>query len=170
MSSAPLFTSFLQASAVHEQTALRLLGDLPAEQWTRQPGGLPNHAAWTLAHLGHYHPALLSLARGEPVSDPGQHPDAGRFDAGATPIDDPQAYPTPTTLLATYRDGHQRIREALQSAPAERLLEPPGLARWQKGFPQTHQALMYLLVLHEGYHLGQLMSWRRALGLPAVDG
>lgn len=150
--------------------AERLYADIPDHPMTSQPGGLPNHPAWTLAHLLHYHPAILALARGETVSDPGEHPDAHRYDAGSTPVDDPAAYPPKAELLDRYRRNHDAVAQALRDAPADRLDQQPGLARWVRTFPTTGAALQYLMVFHEAQHLGEVTAWRRPANLGEARG
>ncbi len=152
-----------QINLAHAQA---LLADIPAAQMAAQPGGVVNHPAWTLAHLLHYHPAILSLARREPVADPGQHALAKQYDAGSTPVAELSRYPGKGELLERFCTSHARIAAALRDTTAKTLVSPPGLARWVQPFGTTQYALTYLLVFHEAEHLGQLAAWRRALGLP----
>ena len=149
--------------------ALALLKDIPAGRMTHQPASVVNHPAWTIAHLCHYHPAILSLARGEPVSDPGKLPDAPQVDAGSAPTDEPAAYLSKDELIARFREGHEQIEETLRAAPDDLLDRPPGLERWRPAFPRTGQALTYLMLLHESTHLGELAAWRRAAGYEALE-
>jgi len=144
--------------------AERLLADIDRKRMSMQPAGVVNHPAWTLAHLIHYHPAILALIRGQAVPDPSMHPDARRFDAGSVPVDDPSLYPNKSQLLDRFRDGHRRIDAALRDAPEDRWSQPPDLARWAEGFGTTAHVLQYLMVHHEAEHLGQLAAWRRAMG------
>lgn len=142
-----------------------LLAGVPADRITDQTGGVVNHPAWTLCHLNHYRPAILSLIRNQPVADPGRHPDAPRYDEGSVPIDDPTAYPAQAELLAAYRDGCQRVADALAKMDPAHLALPPQLPRWAAAFGTTARALQYLMVVHESHHVGQVMAWRRASGL-----
>lgn len=146
-----------------------LLADIPPDQITRQSPEVVNHPAWTLAHLIHYHPAIISLARGEAVADPATAPHAERYDAGSTPVDDPSLYPAKDALLAQYRAGHEEVVKLLKTAPSGRLTQPPGLPRWEQAFGTTRHALVYLMHYHESLHLGQVMVWRRAMGRPALE-
>lgn len=145
-----------------------LFATIPAERMTEQPR-VVNHPAWTLAHLIHYHRPILNLARGEAVQDPGKHSDAPHYDAGSTPVDDLSQYPTKDELLMSFRDGHERIAHALEVAPADLMEQPAGLPRWAESFGATADALGYLMIFHEAVHLGQVMAWRRALGMGPLD-
>jgi len=151
------------------ELAERLFRTISDEQMTAQPDGVVNHPAWTLAHLIHYYPAILSLAEGREILDPGKHPDAPRYDAGSAPVDDPSEYPSRSELLTRYRRGHEDVERALVGADLVLLERPPGLARWAQGFGSTARALGYLMVFHEADHLGQLAAWRRAMGWPPLD-
>lgn len=142
-----------------------LLNDVPADRMTDQSGGVVNHPAWTLHHLNHYHPAILSLIHNQPVDDPARHPDAPRYDEGSVPVNDPAAYLAQAELLAAYRDGHQRVANALAAMEAAHLALPPQLPRWASAFGTTGRVLQYLMVIHESHHIGQIMAWRRAAGL-----
>jgi uncharacterized damage-inducible protein DinB len=143
----------------------QLLRDIPASLMTTQPGGLLNHPAWTLSHLCHYHPAILSLLRGQSVEDPALHPDADHYDEGSLPVDRPALYRSSEELRAMYQAGHEEILAAVQSTTPEILTSQPGLPRWAQSFVHTGDVLMYLMIMHESQHAGQIMSWKRAAGL-----
>jgi uncharacterized damage-inducible protein DinB len=160
-----LVNALLAGWQLNLDLAEALLQDIPADQATDQPGGVVNHPAWTLSHLNHYHPAILALIHNQPVEDPGRHPDAPKYDEGSTPVNDPALYPDWADLLATYRDGHERVADALSAMNPEHLARPPRLERWAAAFGATAGILQYLLIIHEAQHVGQLMVWRRAAGL-----
>ena len=48
------------------------------------------------------------------------------------------------------------------------LMHKMPVERWQQKFPMVGSVLGYLLIHHEGYHLGQLSAWRRFRGLGSV--
>ena len=146
-----------------------LFRDIPDDAMTRQAAGAINHPAWTLAHLIHYHPAILSLLRGQPVSDPATARHTERYDAGSTPVDDPSQYPGRDALLTAYRANHDEARQLLETVSTDTLSQPPGLPRWAEGFETTARALVYLMHVHEALHIGQLMVWRRAMGWPPLE-
>ncbi len=154
----------------NESKVRELMADVSGDDMATQPEGVVNHPAWTLAHLIHYHPAILRLARGLPVDDPGLEPNAELYDEGSTPMPDLALYPTRNELLNFYVDGHARVEKALHQAPRSRFGQAPGLRRWGKGFGTTGNALVYLMLVHEAQHIGQLMVWRRAMILAEADG
>lgn len=158
-----------QGLVSNREVAQSLFATIPAERATEQPPGVVNHAAWTIAHLNHYHPAIMDLIQGRAVHDPGQHPDAARYDAGSTPIADPGAYPSWGDLVSRYDRAHADILEALGTVSHQTLAQPPGLARWAEAFADTASALQYLVVHHEAIHLGELTVWCRATGLLVME-
>lgn len=165
----PYIELFERGSLHLEDQASSLLKVIKPEQMTKQIGGVVNHPAWTISHLIHYHPALLSLAKGQPIADPGNQPNADIYDAGSTPKDDPKLYKTKDQLIHDYTQGHRQLREALQKAPLEYFTQPPQLDRWAKLFKTTADALVYLMLLHESQHLGEVMVWRRAMNIPLPE-
>lgn len=154
---------FIRGSKRVADQAKSLLDNVPADQYVLQPGGVVNHPAWTLSHLVHYHPAILSLLRNQPVTDPANTPKADLYDEGSTPQSDVTLYLPGDELLAAYLHGHEQILAVLQQAPEDYFARKPGLDRWAKAFPTVADNLVYLILLHESQHLGQVMAWRRAL-------
>ena len=149
--------------------AVELTEHVPNEIATNQLGGIVNHPAWTFAHMNLYHDAILSLACGERINDPGKHPDAPKYDAGSIPVHDPDAYPPLDELVRAYTVKHEQIEATLRDAQPSLLDHPPRLERWAEALGTTGQTLNYLMLYHESTHLGQLMAWRRAAGLPACE-
>ena len=146
-----------------------LFKDIDADEITRQPPGIPNHPAWTLSHLIHYHPAIIRLVSAESIEDPALAEGAADYDAGSTPVDRPEIYLPKNRLLEQFRDGHANVALLLETATPEQLKQPPGLARWAKAFGTTQRALFYLMHYHETLHIGQIMIWRRALGKAPLE-
>lgn len=151
-----------------QSQASRLAQGLDSGIVTQQPGGVVNHPAWTLSHLAHYHPAILSLLQGQPVKDPATQPGADRWDEGSTPHDNPSLYLPWKELVQQYTQGQQQIAQAISQTTAAILNQPPGLKRWAEAFVSSRDTLVYLMLLHESQHLGQFMAWRRAAGKPVA--
>lgn len=143
----------------------RLMTGLPASCVVDQSHGVANHPAWTLSHLCHYHPAILSILTGQPVMDPALALKAELYDEGSTPVADAKAYLPWDELVDHYHSGHASIAQALTQTTPAILSGSPGLDRWNQAFANAADALMYLMVMHESQHAGQFMAWRRASGL-----
>ena len=149
----------LEGQVRNKEQVLSLLDSIP-DQITAQSNGIANHPAWIVSHLLHYHPAILQLIQGEVVIDPSTRSDAGIFDAGSKPVDKPELYPGRSELVSIYTDSHARIESALLAMPVEQLSATPGLDRWARAFGNVGSLLVYLLLLHESYHAGQLAVWK----------
>lgn len=137
---------------------------------TKQAPGLPNHAAWTLGHLG-----LVANRGAERVAgyeDPQPLPaeDFGapgptKFDPesvaiGSSPVDDPEQYPSWERGLAIYSGAYKRLVHAVRHASDEDLQRS---VSWGSG-TLTVEALIVRLIVHLGTHAGQIVDLRRALG------
>lgn len=143
-----------------------LLDDLTDEQMVLRPGGNMNHPAWILGHVSIYHPVVCSLLSGEPCDDPADH-DLFGF-RGRGPLPDVSEYGSKAEQVDRFVTGHERVAEALLSATADQLQQPPSLKRWADAYPTVAVMLPDLLLHHESLHIGQLSIWRRAAGLPPV--
>lgn len=147
--------------------ALALLADLTDDQMLLRPGGNMNHPSWILGHIGIYHPVVVDLLAGRPVSDPADHELFGF--RGKGPLDDHAAYGSKSSQIARFEEGHEKVAQALLAATPEQMSQPPSLQRWADAYPSVAFMLPDLLLHHESLHIGQLSVWRRAAGLPAVS-
>ncbi len=154
---------------VHADQGVKLTADLTPEQMLGRPGepatGLAvNHPAWILAHLNCYLPVAAGLLDGSTPEDPKDH----RFGMNSRPETDASVYPDKAALVAAWTAGHTRIFDLLAEADDAAIGRDMPVERWKPKFPTVGHALGYLLIHHEGYHLGQLSAWRRVIGLPAI--
>jgi hypothetical protein len=146
--------------------ARALVEDLSDEQFVLRPGGSMNHPAWILGHLAKYHPVTVQLLNGEAVDDPRNDPLYGF--AGLGPVNDIKAYGSKDAIVSWFRDGHEKVAQALLAAKPEAFAQRPSLERWAKVYPTVEFLLPDLLLHHESLHIGQLSIWRRAAGLAGV--
>ncbi|MCC6680365.1 MAG: DinB family protein [Phycisphaeraceae bacterium] len=142
----------------------KLVADLTQEQMLVQPAPATNHPAWVMSHLIAYHGVLLALLQGKTPDDPLNH----RFGMKSKPETDASLYPSKDELLAAWVKHHEDIAAALAGADESLFDQPMPLERWKKPFPKIGSLLGYVMIAHEGIHLGQLSTWRRVQGLPAV--
>jgi hypothetical protein len=162
----PLASAILITWKRNGAYALRLVGDLTADQWTAQPLPAPthNHPARVCSHLNVYTPICTALARGQSFPDPLDH----RYGQKSEVSPDPREYAPGPELAAAYQRLHDEAEAALASTTDEILLAPNPLERWRSLHPRIGDMLVTLMVKHESGHLGQLSAWRRALSLPRV--
>lgn len=144
---------------------LALVADVPPESMTVQAASGERHPSWLLGHLLLADTYLLTLLAVQPLADdfqsllarygPNSAPQAdGAYDSKDLAVD--RLRRTNTVRLARVQD--MSARDLAQPTP------DPILVRSQP----TIGHHLYSLVFHEGYHGGQLSSWRKAHGFPAV--
>jgi hypothetical protein len=136
--------------------------DVPQSRMLEQPGGLVNHPAWTLAHLGAAAGFLLTLLddRSVPTADA----EFKQFGPGSTPSVVPSAFPPKQELLDRLVARHALVVAAVEQKHSEYFARPT--PEPLRAFaPTIGRIAVYLLAAHESYHLAQLMQWRRAAGL-----
>lgn len=141
--------------------ARQLVADIPDEQMAEQPAGTVNHPAWVLGHLvvtADFMAALLGKQRD--ASDDWRK----LFNPGSTPQADRSLYPSKDELVTALVAGHERVADAFERTKAKHLEALNPVEGFNKVFPTIGDALMYGVLAHEGFHLGQLSTWRRTLG------
>ena len=142
----------------------KLVADLSDEQMILQPRANINHPAWILSHLNAYLPIMQNLMKGEPFPDPKDHP----FGMQSSPQQDMSLYPGRSDLSRTFQEGNLAAAALLRELGEDALKQPVQLKRWQEGMPVSGMALGYIMLAHQGIHLGQISAWRRAAGFPPV--
>ena len=159
--SAPLFSRFLAGFDDTNHTA--------------QAPHLPNHAAWTLAHLALYLNRVAERFDKQPfpasdfADDRKAAPD--RFDTesccyGSTPTKDPAGYPPYARCVEIFDNALTRFADAVGDLTDEQL---DAQTSWGSG-TITIEDLVIRLTAHTALHAGQLTDLRRALGMPGVIG
>lgn len=141
-----------------------LVSDLTDEQMVEQPHGLVNHPTWTLGHL-----ALVSNALAVMLGLESTVPEDWRelFGPGkqVPPGGDASAFPPTDRLLAELNAQHARVAEALAKADLALLARELPHEKMRKRFPTIGDFADYLTSAHEANHIGQIVAWRRAMGL-----
>ena len=158
-------TAILHSFAMNLHYANGLIKDIPESRYAEQPAGVPNHPAWVLGHLALSADFALFLLGEKPLCPESYKP---LFDNGSKPTTDLSQYPSKTELLTKLTEAHAAVAAALTKAPDSLLAAPLPMEGMRKYFPTNADAIVFLLTAHEGTHLGQLSSWRRANGLPSV--
>jgi len=146
---------------------LALAGDIAAEHYCSQAQPGEHHPTWILGHLLLSDSYLLYLLNVYALPDDFSAL-LQKYGPGATP----------TPRVSEY-DAKQQLIERLVAtgesrAAAVRQLTEADLARPNPDsiLVRTQPTLghhVHALVFHEGYHTGQLSSWRKAHGLAASE-
>jgi len=155
----------LTAFAFNLQYTKMLLADVPQEKMCEQPGGLTNHPAWVVGHLGTTCNFIGSILGFDPVCPPDWETLFGR---GSQPTNDRSQYPNKDELLKKLEEGHTRAAKAFDEATDGDLQKTNPVEELAPMFPTVGDLAVFVLIGHEATHLGQLSAWRRAQGLPSV--
>ena len=161
MSLEPVLHSFAYAlDFLREQVA-----DVGAAEMVGQPNGIANHPAWVIGHLTHSC-QMLGGVIGVAEWLPGDW--AKRYGTGSVPVADAGAYEAKDEARAILRDAQSRITRAVERLDDARLAQPFPDPSYREVFPTVRHALTQVLVGHTANHVGQLIVWRRAMGLPRM--
>jgi hypothetical protein len=131
-----------------------------------QPNGIVNHPAWVIGHLTVIMQHLGSVVGLAEWLPPGW---AGRYDSVTVPVADVSVYESKHDALVMLGDAQRRIADAVAGLPESRLDEPFPDESYRDVFPTIRHAITQVLVGHSAYHVGQVGTWRRAMGLPAIS-
>lgn len=146
--------------------AHQLLDAIPEDKMADQPAGLPNHPAWTLAHLSiaaNY--MLIPALGGKPIDLPGWEE---KFGYGSKPSNDLSQYPTKEELVRVYDEVHRLVAEAIKTSFDQIIGVDTPDEGVRSYFPTLDKLVAYMVSIHEANHLGQLSDWRRATGFSNV--
>lgn len=162
MSMEPVLHSFVYALDYLEE----LLADVAEADRSAQPHGIRNHPAWVLGHL-----TFSCQLLGEVIGVTSWLPEdwGMRFGPGSLPGPEPDAYESKTELLRRLREARKRVIEGVRRLDDVRLHEPFPDANYRVVFPTIRHALTQVMVAHTAFHVGQVATWRRAMGLPAIS-
>lgn len=129
-----------------------------------------NHAAWVYGHLSLYSPRVLThLGQTDTLRVPAGFEEL--FKNGAECRDDPDGtiYPTMQKIREFFFDGYSLAIARIAEADDALLAGPnPTEGRMRELFPTLGAMLNFYLTGHAQMHLGQISTWRRAMGLPAA--
>ena len=146
---------------------LALAADLSDQMMCRQHRPGERHPAWLLGHLVLADVYLLHLLGVEPL--PEDFPALlSAHGPRSTPTADLDAYSSRSALVTRLEQTGIRRTLAIGAMSAADLgaaMPDPFLAKSQPTLEHHVQGLVF----HEGYHAGQLSSWRRSHGLPPVS-
>ncbi len=142
------------------------LKDFPQDRFTFQPSKTDNHASWVLGHLASTDVWLASELKIPGVTIPESWSKV--YGQGSKPVNDAAAYPKPAEVRAAFDKTRAAILAWLDTAPDSALTGD--LKEKTGGFATDPIDMLLKIAWHEGWHMGQLASIRKALGLPSVLG
>lgn len=144
-----------------------LAKDIPAERFCERPHATINHPAFVYGHLALY-PNRVSELLGAPAVIELPEGYAGLFEAGVPCADDSGQHPAKDEIMQLFLDGHRKACEVISTADLAAFGKENPIDRMREVFPTIGIAINFLMNNHLMMHLGQVSSWRRAVGLPSV--
>lgn len=154
---------FVQGQRLNAWLIDQLLSNLPKETHAAQPGGLKNHPLWIVGHItfwAYHEGELLNATRHAPKAY------AELFGTGSQPSPDASKYPPLDELRAAYHDVRGAVSKAFLAASDAELARPNPSKEWAELFPTVGAMVGLGMAAHDSLHIGQLTSWRRAMGFP----
>ncbi len=139
-----------------------LVKDFSPEEWLRRPSVHMNHAAWIVGHMAWTRGRLLHFIGSEwlqPALD---------LYARGVKLQEDSAYPSPASLLDTWRESANVLTAALDNVTEEVLARPV-----TQGPPSADgkiSGIVNFLAIHETYHGGQISYLRCWLGHKGLMG
>lgn len=146
----------------NSDSLVKMVEDLSPEEWLRRPNQHSNHIAWIVGHVAWTRARLL-----ERLGVSWQQPALDIFARGVKLADD-SAYPSPESLLATWRESAALLAAALENVSEDLLAQPA-----RQGPPSSDgkvSGVVNFLAIHETYHGGQISYLRGWLGHKGLMG
>jgi hypothetical protein len=136
----------------------------PDDKVTAQAAGQPNHCLWTLGHLASTYEWASGLIDGRPTALPDSY--KGLFGMGSTPTGEAKGYPPIAEVRGQFDAVFNRLMASAKGISDAELDAP--LSEATGGFASTKMDMLYKMAWHDGWHLGQLTTLRKHLGLPGI--
>ena len=153
----------LDLFAFSHKQIIDLVTPIPDQRWADQPHTIPNHPAWTLAHL------TVGISFGlEVLGKPALVPEpdwSERFGGNSTPTPNRTDYPDRDTLINLFNQAHEQLAAEVNATPPDAFNAQNPIEWVREYFPTVGHAIAYFMMAHEPHHYGQLTVWRRAAGL-----
>ena len=165
LNTAHYITQCLQRGVSHAE---KMFSDIPADKFAFCAVKNANHPAFIVGHLCLYPNRIFTLiGRKDLVVERAGWPEM--FQAGSVCHDDASKYPDKETLMRAFSEGWNKVLEVLPGVNDETLArDNPFEGRFREIFPKVGTAVMFLCTSHLMMHLGQISTWRRALGLGSI--
>lgn len=145
---------------------LTLVEDLSEEQMCLQTSASENHPAWILGHLLLADTYLLSVLKVRELSAEFSNL-LSKYGPSSKPISDIGQYDPKHSLVESLTEtGLLRLETIRQMKSLEVPTPDEILVKIQPTIGHHLQTLVF----HEGHHCGQISSWRKLHGFPAVKG
>ncbi|MFG0293292.1 MAG: DinB family protein [Phycisphaerales bacterium JB065] len=162
----------LNTYAMTLDMALHLVDGVPDEHFAELPHEGAKHPGWVLGHL--------CVASGMGAAMIGDSEEERQTSCGVPQLwveqtspgsqlsTDRSLYGGKDDLISELKRVHELLAGRFSSASDDQLGAPFPIEEYRKFFPTNMDCCVYMMAHHEGYHLGQLSSWRRAMGIAST--
>ena len=142
------------------------LKDYPENKFTFQTSPADNHAMWVLGHLALTDSWIAGVVGAKGTTSPDGWDNL--FGSGSKPVDDPRKYPPVAEVKKVFDANRAALLNWFEAAADKDLALQ--LSEKTGGFMTDPVDGMLKMAWHEGWHMGQVATLRKALGLPSVMG
>ena len=143
------------------------IADLTDEHLALCPAPGAKTAGWILGHLAVSGDYVRRKCGCTPMTPKEWGP---RYAPGTQPAIDRAQYPSMNELRDAVRNIYKDLAVIGPSIPNEVLAAPTSLSYVRDAFPVFGDFVCHIMTGHLGYHLGQLVEWRSAVGLRIPSG
>lgn len=146
---------------------MELIQNLTPEQWMHQPKPGMNHVMFNVGHIAFCDSGFLQFCGGQTSVVPAAWESI--FNMGCAPSANASDYPSPQEVTDVLKNVREEFNAYLTSLPDARLLDPVANDMLADIVPSIAH-LPAFMTMHDGTHIGQVLSIRQALKLPGVLG
>lgn len=163
-----LFDAIISVITHTRNQTLKLVSDLSDDQLCVQPAPKMNHPAWVLGHLLLVDHSFLKTIGGPEMPAWIDDTFKATYGGKSEPVADKSKYKPKQYYIEKLSAVREQIYAQLKALTTDDLHQPhPDPARRER-MPTVDHAITFYGTWHEAYHSGQLSTWRRVQGLPAV--
>ncbi|MEM9374367.1 MAG: DinB family protein [Planctomycetota bacterium] len=155
--------------------AKMLLAGIEPGDFASQPvlDGKPvhtNHPAWVYGHLALYPSSVMAMLGHDGSAIACPEPWQELFKNGAVCKHDPDlsTYPPMDEIVAAFETAYVTFIEAARNTTNDVLLQPAPEEGWRDAFGTNAGVVNFMIHDHYMFHLGQVSTWRRMMGLGAA--
>ena len=142
-----------------------LLDGITQDTFGKKPEGVDcNSPAFIFGHLAIYPDMVIQMLGGDAKIDEKYE---ALFKHGVDCVDDPnnETYPPMDEIVDRFKTRFTAALEALEKADTEAINKENPMESMRDRFPTVGGISEFLLNGHTAFHLGQLSTWRRCMGL-----
>ncbi len=165
-SSGPSHGDFLAHAINHVKWShdefVKFINGFTQQNATTIPRGHETHALWQVGHLAHTYDWFGTMLGKVDIKCPEGYDKL--FGGGSKPIDDPLAYPSWEDVKEEFAKARDRFIKL--AATTKDALGAPSAD--SGGWISTKLMALDRTAWHNGWHLGQVSTVRKALGMPKV--